>query len=412
MIGRIVRTDLRHGTPPLVALLAAVATAWMLAVHPEAWAGQWTGLSTYFRVSLLILLPVMVAGGAWRIGRERRAQLDELLATTPRPEWQPMLAAWMTVTLGGLAGVVVPLAAAMALIGPRATHVGDGWWWTLLVGLVALSTAAALGVLLGRFVPLRLVAPVAGVSVYLGLAVPIYLHESPWTRLSPVIGYAGPADVWPAGYHAWQAGWLVALGAVLFLLAARRWVAAALPGLIAFGLLMVPARAGADFGEAGTDAGAVALVCTGRAPQVCVTRVHGFLLDEVAAVLEPQLRRLAGVPGAPVRAVDALARPDGERRDDTVWVSLTQQAGLSGKPAEPGWLRAEITSVLYDNGCPPAAGPADGVDAADETLSQAWNWLQGIPAGLPDEREKEWIGRVLAAARACDRDGLRRLVLS
>jgi hypothetical protein len=409
MIGRILRADLRHGTPPLVALLTAIAMTWMLVVHPDAWAGQWTGLSTYLRVSLLILIPLLVAGGAWRIGRERRAQLDELLATAPRPDWQPMLAAWAAVTLGGLAGVVPPLAVAMILIGPRATHVGAGWWWTVLVGLVALATAAAFGVLLGRFVPLRLVAPVAGIAVYLGLAVPIYLHESPWTRLSPVIGYAGPADVWPVAYHAWQAAWLLALGAVLLALASRRWVATTVPALITVGLLVVPARAGADFGEAGTDAGAVAVVCTGRVPQVCVTRVHGFLLDDVAAVLEPQLRRLDGVPGAPVRAVDDLAR---DERADTLRVSLTQQAGLFGKPANPEWLRAEITSLLHDTDCPPPQPD----DLADETLREAWNWLQGLPtdglASLPGDRQKEWISRVLAAARACDRDELRKLALS
>ncbi|WP_433793499.1 hypothetical protein [Actinoplanes sp. CA-252034] len=398
MARRILWTEIRRGTPPLVALFTAMAMTWMLAAHPESWAGQWTGLSTYLRVSLLILIPLQVAGGAWQIGRDRRARIEDLLSTMPRPAWQPLVAAWAAVTLAGLAGLVPPLVIAMILVGLRASHVGDGWWWPLLVGLIALPSAAALGVLLGRFVALRLVAPVAGVIVYLGLAVPVYLHETRWTGLSPVIGYAGPADVWPVGYHAWQAGWLVALGAVLLSLAARLWWTAVVPGALA-AALVVAAPAGSGVG---TDAAALALVCTDRTPQVCVTRVHAFLLEDIAGPVEAQLARVAGVPGAPVRAVDVLAREQDERRDDVWWISITTQAGVTGGPAHPEWL-PDVRELIYDTGCPSPADPT-----AAQTLTTA---SEHLAEELTPEHE-QWVGRVLAAARACDQDELRRLARS
>nr|WP_244161719.1 hypothetical protein [Micromonospora eburnea] len=59
------------------------AGVWMLAVHPDDWAGRWAGLANYLRVSLLILCALMIAAGAWQSGRERRRDIDELIASTP-----------------------------------------------------------------------------------------------------------------------------------------------------------------------------------------------------------------------------------------------------------------------------------------------------------------------------------------
>ncbi|MFC7531410.1 hypothetical protein [Actinoplanes sp. GCM10030250] len=425
MIRRLLKTEMRRGTPPLTALLTATAMIWMLVVHPDDWVAKWGGLSAYLRVSLLILCPLLVAAGAWQAGRERRAQLEELLSTSPRPTWQPLLAASAAVTLGGLAGLVPPLAVAAMLVGLRSSYPGTGWWWTMLVGFIALVTASALGVLIGRLAPLRVVAPIAGLVVYLGLAVPIYLHESPWTRLSPVIGYAWAEDVWPVRFHAWQAGWLMTIAALLFLLAARHWWAAAVPAVLAAALLVVPARAGANFGEPGADPGATALACIDR---VCVAQVNAFLLDDVAKVLGPGLDRLAEVPGGPVRAVDELARERDDDRTDVLWFSLLDQAKLTGGVAREDWLVSNLGSPFTTVDCWPDAGitadippssPTDisaGIPAGvQDTVFAAEQWARGEPpaevAALSENEQRKWVGAVLAATRACDQAALARLDL-
>ena len=385
------------------ALLTAAAMISMLVAHPDAWVAKWAGLSTYLRVSLLILCPVFVAVGAWEAGRDRRSQLEELLASTPRPSWHPLLVTWASVTVSGLAGLAVPLAVAAALVGPRAAYAGAGWWWTALVGVIALLPASALGMLIGRLTPLRVVAPVAGLLVYLGLAVPVYLERTPWSGLTPVIGYASPEDVWPIGYHAWQAGWLIALAAVLLLLAARHWLAAGLPALLAVVLLAVPAWAGEDFGEPHTDPRATELVCTGK---VCVTRVNAFMLEDVAAVLSPGLARLAEVPGAPVRAVDELARERGDDRTDVLWFNLNGQATLTGGVARTDWLLSSLRSPFLLLNCPLDVGSHPAIFAAE-------SWTRGEPtaevAALDEAGQRRWVGAVLAATRACDEPALDRL---
>lgn len=411
MTGRVFQIELRRGAPPLAALLTAAAMTWMLAVHPDEWVGWWGGLATYLRVSLLILCPLLVAAGAWQAGRDRRAQLDDLLSTVPRPAWQPLLVSWAAVTVGGGVGLVLPLGVAAVIVGLRATYIGTGWWWTMLVGLVAVPTAAALGMLAGRLAPLRLVAPVGGLAVYLGLAVPIYLHETSWTKLSPVIDYADSTDVWPISFHAWQAGWLAAAGALFLLLAARHWRAAGVPALLALPLLMVPAHAGNDFGKPSADADALALVCTDRTPQICVTRVNAFLLDDVAALLEPGLARAAEVPGYPVRAVDEAAREANDQRGDVLWFSTSQQAKLTAGVAQRDWLLSYLSAPFHEKVCPP---PVEGEeDPTLEVTSAAGAWVRGTPpsaiAALPDAEQREWVGAVLTAARACDRAALARL---
>ncbi|WP_430783266.1 hypothetical protein [Actinoplanes sp. G11-F43] len=400
MTGRILWTELRRGTPPLAFLLTMAAMTWMLLVHQDGWVGQWTGLATYLRVSLLILGPLFVAAGAWQAGRERRRQLAELLSSLPRPVWQPMVTAWAAVTVAGLAGLVPPLAVAAVLTGVRATWTGTGWWWIVVTAVVALGTASALGVLVGRLLPMRVVAPVAGVVTYVALGVPMYLDGTRWSAASPVLPYARPADVWPAGFHAWQVGWLIALAVLMLTLAARNWRSAVVPGVLASALLVVPPPS-----EPGTDAGATALVCTSAGPEICVIRAHAFMLPAVAAALAPGMNRLAGVPGAPTRAVQEPARDPG-----ALEFSLLGQATLSGRLARPDWIVSNFGQIFNEGRCP------------DQTFDTTWQvtgdaiaWLEGRPTGKPVTRteaaQKQWVGEVLAASRACDPAGLLRNTL-
>jgi hypothetical protein len=402
MITRIVRTELLRGTAPLALLATAIGMAWTLAVHPEDWSGRWTLLAAYLRGALLILCPVMVAAGAWQAGRERRQRIGELLAATARPAWQPLLVAWIVVTLAGTAGVLVPLAVVAVLVGRVATYAGGGWWWTALVGLLALWPATALGLLAGRLIPLRVVAPLAGLFTYVGLGITMYLRPAPHT---PVRRPGGEANAWPWHWHAWQAGWLLAIALLFLLLAMRRRLAATVPAVAVLVLAGLAPPARSD-----VDPGAAALTCTTTGPQVCVSRVNAFLLADVARFAQPLLAKMAGVPGAPVRALDNEVRTGD--RTDTVWLSLTYAATVGGSLRSVDVLRSDFGQVAFAAGCP-SAGSADD-DRAFQARLLADAWLTGHGsadrlATLPPERQRAWFAAFLAAQRRCDTATLRAL---
>ncbi|MEV0896271.1 hypothetical protein [Actinoplanes sp. NPDC049802] len=410
MIGRILRTESRRGAAPLAATACAVAMAWLLVVHPADWLGHWGGLAVYLRVCMLVLCPLFLAAGAWQAGRDRRARMVELLGTVPRPGWHPMITGWAAVTLAGLAGLAAPLLVAAVLTARFATYAGPGWWWPMLVAPAGLGAASALGVLIGRRFPGRIIAPVAALALYVGLAVPAYFSESRWAVLSPSTDEFRAYVFWPGTFHAWQAAWFGLLAVTFLLLATRRWGTAVVPAALA-GTLLVALPPD----EPAEDPGALTLVCTERAPQVCVTRINEFLLDDVDAVLRPGLERLAGIPGTPVRAVEDTARRRGEYRPDTAWFALLDQATITGGLSHRDWLETTFRSSLGDSDCPP---PPDSVgdpavDPLWRTELAAYLWMEGDPppelTALPVDRQREWIGRVFAASRACDRAELARL---
>ncbi|MFW5899176.1 MAG: hypothetical protein ACOCUN_01765, partial [Jiangellaceae bacterium] len=168
------RTELLRGTALTAAATMAVAGPVMLFNDSEEWAARWAPLAEYVRVLLIVLVPVAVAAGAWQAGRERRRRTGEQLATSPRPDWQPVLVAWGSVTLGTWAGLLLTWLTGATLVGPVATYAGRGWWWTLAVAYVAVAAGTALGVAAGRLIPGRLVAPLAGVLAYVGLGTLTY----------------------------------------------------------------------------------------------------------------------------------------------------------------------------------------------------------------------------------------------
>ncbi|SCF20781.1 hypothetical protein GA0074695_4342 [Micromonospora viridifaciens] len=408
---RPLRVELARGTAPAAALAIAGGTVWMLCVHTDAWAGRWAGLAGYFRVCLLILCALMVAAGTWQAGRERRRGMGELLASTPRPAWQPLLVSWLSVALAGTAGAIAVLGGAAVLVGARATYPGRDWWWVLLVGLLALGAAAAFGVLVGRLIPFRTVAPIAGVATYVGLGAATYVDANRATWLSPARDNLRAELLIPGELHLAQAAWLLALTATLLVLAARlRWTAVVAVALTA--AAAVPIVTGPPIGRLPADPRAIEPVCTTDGPPVCVARVNAFLLDDVAAAAQPLLARMAGIPGAPTRAADSTTEPDGPvpEQADTVWLNLLEQPRVFGGLATVSELRAgfrQLTEPFCDD-LRLAYSPE-----ADKAQKVALGWLLDEPQTLPDlpadrlralppDQQRAWFGEYLAAARACD----------
>ncbi|KAB1118899.1 MULTISPECIES: hypothetical protein [Micromonospora] len=418
---RALRVELRRGTAPLAAVAMFGAGVWMLAVHPDDWAGRWAGLANYLRVSLLILCALMIAAGAWQSGRERRRDIDELIASTPRPGWQPLVMAWFAVTVAGVAGLLVAFAGAAVLVARVATYAGGGWWWTLTVGVLALAAAAAIGVLVGRLVPLRVAAPIAGLATYLGLAIITYWDGTPGAWLSPVYGGWAVYSRVPGRITALQAAWLVALTVLLLAAAARQQRAALLAGGLAVAVA-VPITTGPGTHRLPADPAAVELVCTSSGPQMCLSRINAFLIDDVATVVQPILGRLDGIPGAPRRAADQAAQPAGqsiERDDGTVWLNLDYQSTALGGLASRKNLRADFRQVTRTR-CEDPSGTRNIDMRVYRTDTLATDWMldeaatpDDVPLtvlrALPEPAQRSWFAAYLDAAHRCDIPALIRL---
>jgi hypothetical protein len=420
-VRRALRVELRRGTAPLAAAAMFGAGVWMLAMHPDDWAGRWAGLANYLRMSMLILCALMIAAGAWQSGRERRRDIDELITSTPRPGWQPLVVAWLAVTVAGAAGLLVAFAGAAVLVARVATYSGGGWWWTLAVGVLALAAATAVGVLVGRLVPLRVAAPIAGLATYLGLAIITYWDGTPAAWLSPIYGGWAVYSLVPDQVTALQAAWLVALTVLLLAAAARQRRAALLAGGLAVAVI-VPIITGQGTYRLPADPAAVELVCTSSGPQVCLSRINAFLIDDVTEVAQPILARLDGIPGVPRRAVDQAAQPAGqfiERDDGTAWLSLDYQSTALGGLASRKSLRADFRQVTRAR-CeePLRVREIDQRVYRTDTLATDWMLDEAATADnealtrlrtLPEPAQRTWFASYLDAAHRCDIPALIRL---
>nr|WP_223256741.1 ABC transporter permease [Micromonospora endophytica] len=424
-VRRMLRVELRRGTAPVAALAMFGAGVWMLAVHPDHWAGRWAGLADYFRVSMLILCALMVAAGAWQAGRERRRDLGELITSTPRPGWHPVVLAWLAVALAGTTGVLLAFSGAAAFVAPVATYAGGGWWWMLAVGVVALGTATAIGTLVGRLSALRVAAPIAGLATYLGLGILLYGDTRAAAWLSPVSpGWRMHQSI-PDWVTAGQAGWLLALTVLSLAVAARRWWMAALAGGVAIAVA-VPVATGPGPYRLPADPGAVQLVCTDTGPPVCLSRINAFLLDDVTPVVRPVLIRLTEATGRPWRAVDHATAPAGtpdSTDGDTVWLYLDSQSTVRGGLARPDWLRADFHTVtrprcpveqrrepdhrVYQLSSVAAAWLLDASHSTDPPapVDPALERLRALPLAA----QHAWFSAYLDAAARCDVPALIRL---
>lgn len=432
---RVLRTELLRGAAPLAAVAFAGASAAMLMNETEDWVGRWLPFAEYARVTLIVLVPLAVAGGAWQGGREHRRRMADQLVSAARPRWQPVVLAWAAVTLGMVAGLVLAWGAAAAFIAPVASHHNGAWLLTLTVALAGIAAASALGVAVGRLVSIRLVAPLAGLLTYAGIGVVIYEDHWRGVMLAPSLGYSGQGTTSLAvGLQLWQLLWLGALTATLLVLATarRRWLAA-VPGAIA-AIAAVSIAAWPLDERREPDVAAAELVCTtDGGPEVCLARVNAFLLDDAAPPMRERLARWDGIAGGFDRVVDRTPWYDVGRVDvpsGTVVVDVARFISWNARFAETdgyGYGLAEdfgwAPHALVLEACELDWVGDEPYDAAMEAV--AW-WARGgeptaavvfedaefdavdepLPAHAllerPEAEQRDWISRYLAAARACD----------
>jgi hypothetical protein len=275
-------------------------------------------------------LSLFAAGvAAWTGSREGRRHTADLVTIAARPRWSSALTSFgatMIWTLAAFLGCVA------VLYGITATEASWGGppWWPVAAGAAVLCAFCALGFAVGLLLPRRFTAPLAALVAFLVLIVAfrVVLNEShPTFALLSPMNSVPPKD---AGvfFHYFPdlyivqimsfAGIAVAVLGGLGLATASRsrivWHTAAV--VTAVGL----AAAGIGVGLAGTarvEANGVVIpavhdaanerpiaytpVCQQGAIPVCVHPAFRAYLPDLVAALNPLMRRLAGLPGAPVR---------------------------------------------------------------------------------------------------------------
>lgn len=319
-------------------LLPAVGLAWLLAWEgrPEDWL-VWAQASVRVRDAALFTGPFIAGAAAWMAGRDRRRGITDLLATTPLPPWPRRLATWAGTTAWAL---VAYLAVGATIIGQTALQAvwGGPVLWPMLVGLLALPAHAALGFALGHLLPSRFTAPLVAIALFFaqaligaGILYSVWSQPDPrleWlTFLSPTARL--DASVWHGVRPRVGPGQMLFLlgltGLALAAIAPREragvapWLAPLIASALALAgvalLIQATPRGGTNalrFADTrhldGIQADVIPYepVCSIDPLPVCVHPAYQPWLDSNAATVNRITTPLLGLPGAPVRAGQAI----------------------------------------------------------------------------------------------------------
>jgi hypothetical protein len=420
---RIMMLEWRRGAgAPLAAvtavgglLLAVVAAA--TADGQTPWSGSVPGVLFWLNSIGLLLGPLVAASGAWAGSRERRLQVDELLAAVPRARWRRDGTSLTTLAVAMTAGLGAVLAAVTTSVLPVLSYGGGRWALSALVMLAGYGVCLLLGFAAGRLVPSRWTPPLVAFAVYLLCGLSTYV-DSGAGQLAPVANLpAGDGQRLDLSVAGQAAVWLVSCGACLFLLASsrrRRWalVPAVVAAVVAVPLVALPwGWTGSGYTAAWTepDPGALTRVCTTGGPRVCLNRVHEKLLPAVTDVVGPVLAEL---PPGSFAAERGIEHPAFEpvREPGQLVIPFLQghaapfSAGLRDRDA----LRAEIVGGLFTVWCPersPAVERASGIAATLIPAGAAAAPAEDpVAARLASDTaaRRAWIGGYLAASSSCD----------
>jgi hypothetical protein len=366
----------RNAVPYVLPLLAAVFYFDSVRTadgFPPVWAQRASVIGDH----MVFLFSAFAAGlAAWTGSREGRRKTSDLVSTTPRAAWARLNLAlagtlcWILLAFGVGVGVLYVQTALQATWGGPPL-------WPVLVGLAAVTAVTMIGFVCGVVFPGRFTAPLVAIGVLgasmVGFRQALSVHgpSDTYALLSP----DNSPPVIDAGtyYHVapdllivqfmFMAGIAVALFGVLGLVTMLRAAAVGAGALRAAfaraafasrdgwplraaALLMVGCGVAASVtaytlaGTARPDAVGgwqipalhsaasdqpvpVTMDCTsGTGFQVCLHPAFAYYRDDVAAALDPLAAEIAGLPGAPVRAVELASMRDG----------VEGPSGISGNP--------------------------------------------------------------------------------
>lgn len=420
MNGRVLRTELRRSVAPWAALvvlggslavLYAIEGLWWRGT--TAWTSQWTSMALTTRSLLAYLWPLSVGFGAVYGLRDSRSRMAELLASTPSPAWRraALPAGALALALASGFGLLVLWGGSQVVLGDTG-YLPAGWLPISLVAVLALVAGAVFGMGVARVLPSVLTPPLLVVASLMAVmflrqttdsALPSGAAPNRLSQLSPVtdmprellLTLSGAVDL---GQTLWFLGLLGTGFALLTASTPRTRLLALAPVLAgaAAALLVLPAEPRDTFV---VDAAAAAPVCDGP---VCVTRVNGARLPEIAPYGKEALRVLHDVLGdqapASVREETALRAVGDDRRlaDDVVLVDLDD-------PLIARATGAELTRLLVAQGLAPNCRPRtiweggglNAVPAQSVVASWALGDQELKPLQTPEAdpyAQREWAG--------------------
>jgi hypothetical protein len=456
-LGRLLRLELRRSTMlpllPLLAVLLAFTELRNDLGHPPLWAVR----SIDVQHQLELTGGIVAGVAAWTAGRDRRRGLTDLVTVTARPRWARQLASWAAVASWALVFYAACVAVVFGATAWQASW-GGPIWWLPAVGAAAILAFSAVGFAFGAFFPGRFAAPLVTVGALLAPQVGVLAlqRHHAWGRVSP----AGDGTVPGTGiffpFHPglpivqilFLAGLTVAALGVLAVSAAAggRWLRLAgamiaLAGLAAAGsglALASTARLTAEGvivpaldSSASNRLISYSPVCDNSSVvPVCLHPAFRALLPGLAAYLDPALRQVAGLPGAPARvefsrvtpqAVSGSIRIPGPVISGSPPVlylspSLLVPAGPSiAQILGPAAAVTIIQAVIYGRPAPDRPTPTAAQHAVEAALlkaaglrllapsaagvRQAGNTVPGPPPGSPAYAAAQRFGALPAAAR-------------
>jgi hypothetical protein len=360
---RLLRLELLHNAmlwllPVVIAIFWFVSYRKIMAT-PVVWDVRASDFQSAIAADFIV--PV-VAAAAWMGSREARRRMTDQVEITARSRWARLLVTWAATTIWALVGYGVCLAVVYGVTAHQASW-GGPLWWPAAVAAACLPAYCALGFAAGALLPGRFTAPVAGIASFFLLVLSTELiagNQSSW-QVSPVV--AGPWDVGPdpavgifypyvpdlsIAQLMFLVGLVIAVLGVMSLPGSARPVRVAAAALAAAGLL----AAGTAVKLTGTgtvDAyGMMTIpalhdaasdrpiqftpVCSRTVVPVCLNPAYASYLPAVTAGIDPVLREIAGLPGAPVRVIQVAATYQ-QGTGSQVGVGLTGDP-VRGKPPE------------------------------------------------------------------------------
>jgi hypothetical protein len=323
---RLFAIELRR-TPALYAgLLIAAVTAWGMWTRMPAGVVRWDEVSHSAGQAMITTSAIAAGIGAYVARRDERLHLDDQLAQTAFGQARRDVLSLLATLTWCLVAYIVPVGGFFAYASATATWARPEWGYPAITAATIVLGVAG-GWFTGTFFPNRFSVLVAvGASMAVHGFYPLSYRLRTVEETGPDgFTYFTTSDSWYKNllphevldYYdmpaiiGWGMAWLVGIGA-LFLCVAWWWrhrSIAAIVGLSLAALVAGPASA-ALVGEEPVDwlersrSSYVDPTCEPRLDgqiEICVHPKNETLLDDAAAVIEPLVAPVAGIPGVPTR---------------------------------------------------------------------------------------------------------------
>jgi hypothetical protein len=353
--GRLLRLELRRNAMiwviPVVAAMFWFDTYRSSLAQPAVWASRL--LFVQQGRALVDLAPFVAAAAAWTGSRDGRYRTGEQVAVTALPRWTAQLSALAATACWALAAYLGALAVLLGVTQMQGPS-GSLPLWPIVVGAFGVLAISALGFAAGAIFPNRFTVPLVAIVVLFALMLTQYriTHSTTFGLLSPtnLMGAPGPqAGVFYPFLRDLSLSQLIflagltlsAIGVLGLRASSGSRTSMALAAMITVGGLIatgygVRLAGTAEITTRGPVIPAVhdpaddwplswTPVCRDSSVPICVNPVYRAYLPSLSKALDPLLREVAGLPGAPVRVDQVLFAFHGD--------TLYSTSSVDGDPA-------------------------------------------------------------------------------